>query len=116
LGQPLYEKLGFVPQFQVDRYAGQPPEAAVTAWEEAAASRESAGMLVPACDEQIEDLVELDRSVTATDRRKLILALWQQYPEEARIVVHERRVVGYVMSRPGANASQIGPCLGHPSA
>ena len=31
-------------------------------------------------------------------------------------MIHERRVIGYVLSRPGANARQIGPCVATPGS
>jgi predicted N-acetyltransferase YhbS len=107
LGQPLYEKLGFVPQFQVGRFAGSP----VTPDASPADHNHSEGVLLPAVEEHIEEMVELDRTATGTDRRRLLLALFEEQPEEARVVIHERRVIGYVTSRPGAHARQIGPCI-----
>jgi hypothetical protein len=37
--------------------------------------------------------------------------LLDEQPDERRVVIHERRVIGYLLSRPGANARQIGPCV-----
>lgn len=111
LGQPLYEKLGFVPQFQVARYAGTPSASP----REAAAEYRDAGLLLPAAEEQIEELIELDREATRTDRRELLLALFEQQPDELRLVIHDRRAMGYAVSRPGAIARQIGPCIAQPA-
>ena len=61
LGQPLYEKLGFAPQFEVARFGGSPlPRESATA--EAGPSE---GVLLPAVEEHFEEIVELDRAVTA---------------------------------------------------
>jgi hypothetical protein len=74
------------------------------------------GVLLPAAEEQIEEIVDLDRSATKTDRRRLLLALFEDYPDELRVVIHDRRVIGYLTSRPGAQARLIGPCLAAASA
>lgn len=107
LGQPLYEKLGFAPQFEVGRYGGSPltPDAS------SGKQIHSEGVLLPAVEEHFEEIIELDLAVTRTDRRRLLLALFEEQPQELRVVIHDRRVIGYLASRPGANARQIGPCI-----
>jgi predicted N-acetyltransferase YhbS len=98
LGQPIYERLGFVPQFTMVRYAGtlpgSPPVEGVSA----------------ASPEQLEALAKLDRAVTRTDRRVLLHQLFCESPEAVRIVAESARLRGFLMSRPGARAVQVGPC------
>jgi GNAT superfamily N-acetyltransferase len=107
LGQPLYEKLGFAPQFEVGRFGGSP----LTPGASSAEHSHCEGVLLPAVEEHFEEIIELDRAVTCTDRRGLLLALFEEQPQELRVVIHDRRVIGYVTSRPGAHARQIGPCI-----
>jgi hypothetical protein len=114
LGEPLYVKLGFVPQFQVARYAGSVLADAAAAVHERLSH--GPGVLLPAVDEHIEEIVNLDQDATSTDRRSLLLALCDEYRDEVRVVIHERRVIGYLVSRPGATARQIGPCVADASA
>lgn len=108
LGRPLYEKLGFLPQFQVGRFAGSPATPAESPLPE---NNHSSGVLLPAVEEHYEEIIDLDQEVTHTDRRSLLLSLFEEQPDEVRVMVHDRRVIGYVTSRPGTNARQVGPCI-----
>jgi len=98
LGRPIYEKLGFVAQFELARYHGTLP----------------AGDPVPgvatATAVDHEALVQLDQEVTRTDRRKLLLRLFAEQPGATRLV-GRGAVEGFVTERIGANAVQVGPCL-----
>jgi GNAT superfamily N-acetyltransferase len=101
LGKPLYEKLGFVSQFPLTRYAGvlSDPLQAVAGVE-------------PVQPDQVPELVELDRTITGTDRCKLLLRLYEERPESFRIVRGQGRVRGLVSARSRAHALQVGPCVG----
>jgi GNAT superfamily N-acetyltransferase len=113
MGEPLYEKLGFVRQFEVRRFAGSlTAEAAAAAHEQA----QAAAVVLPGLPEHLEGMIDFDCRATNTDRRRLLTALFHEQPDELRVAVHERRVIGYVTSRPGAAARQIGPCMADISA
>jgi GNAT superfamily N-acetyltransferase len=100
LGRPLYEKLGFGAQFELARYEGiLTPAAAVVDVE-------------PAGPGQFEELVALDRDVTATDRGKLLRRLFAERPDTVRVVRRAGRSLGYLTVRPGTRALQISPCVG----
>lgn len=106
LGRPLYETLGFALQFRVLRFAGtlgKSPQAEPT---------HPYDDLVDLTSEQLGLLVDYDRSVTRTNRGKLLSRLHAE--NGARAVIHQERCLGYAMTRPGANATQIGPCLAEP--
>jgi predicted N-acetyltransferase YhbS len=104
LGQPLYERLGFVTQFTLSRYAGMlppaPPVLGVTT----------------ASVERWPDLMALDRQCTGTDRQKLLQRLFEERPAEVRLIEVEGRVHGFRSVRVGANAVQLGPCIANDSA
>lgn len=104
LGRPLYESLGFLEEYSLTRYAGRP---SATGSGDEDSSPEA---------ERLDDLIALDRRVTGTDRGKLLRRLQAEHPEQARIVVREGQVTGYVMARPGRLARQIGPCIGDDNA
>ncbi len=95
LGQPLYEKLGFTPQFEIIRFAGKPLE----------------GVRAHLQHSFDDGLYSLDLHVTATDRAKLLRHLIDDEPDTVRTIPGE----GYLLSRPGAGAAQIGPCIAQPS-
>ncbi len=99
LGQPLYERLGFVEQYQLARYEGVlSPAPAVPGVE----------TLPP---QHWEALAALDEEVTETDRRRLLLQLCAEQPAEVRVVCAASRIVGFLLTRRGACAVQLGPCI-----
>jgi GNAT superfamily N-acetyltransferase len=99
LGQPLYEKLGFVPDYLLHRYEGVLPSA------------EEQAEVVPLREEDTEGVLLLDREVTCSDRRKLLLRLLNEFPDSVRVARGVANVNGFIATRPGARALQIGPCL-----
>lgn len=104
LGQPLYEKLGFVAEYALYRHEGVLPPGGTVPGVEA---------LYP---DHIEDLLPLDRAVTCTDRTKLLVRLASEFPEGVRVVGRAGSVEGFRAARPGARALQVGPCIANGSA
>jgi ribosomal protein S18 acetylase RimI-like enzyme len=104
LGQPLYEKLGFVEQFRLARYEGVlVPAPAVPGVAEAPAG-------------QWERLAALDEVVTSTDRRRLLLCLFREQPGRVRCLQEGDLLRGFLAARPGRRAVQLGPCIADPDA
>ncbi len=99
LGQPLYEKLGFVPEYTLRRFGGPAPRADAPAG------------VSPLSRAHLDDVSALDRAVTSTDRACMIRRLSDEYPDEARVVESPAGVEGYLLARPGARALQVGPCV-----
>jgi GNAT superfamily N-acetyltransferase len=97
LGQPLYEKLGFVAEYSLARYAGTPSGAG-----------SSPGVRLATLADH-DAIVELDRAATATNRRKLLSRLLCERP--ASVVYDRGGLCGYLLTRAGAHAVQIGPCI-----
>jgi len=100
-GQPVYEKLGFVPEYPLTRYMG-------TA---APSPRPSALTLPPTVGRQLKAIVAFDRSMTATPREKMLARLFEESPELTRALYRDGQVEGYVTGRRGANATLLGPCI-----
>ena len=98
-GRPVYEKLGFMAEYELARYEGM-------------ASQHPASQIVtelaPAA---YPDIVEFDKKETGTDRGKMLVRLFGEFPQGLRIVRRQNTVEGYVTFRPGANAIQVGPCV-----
>ena len=99
LGLPVYEKLGFLAQFEIVRYAGEP----IVGEKPARVSALTHNDLHAAC--------ELDREVTGTRREKLLSALLTESPDNAWQIRSGDRADAFVLGRQGSNAIQIGPCL-----
>jgi GNAT superfamily N-acetyltransferase len=104
LGQPLYEKLGFVAEYSLHRYEGSLPPAEP----KQGPVPLSVEPLIPA---YVPDVLQIDREVTQTDRRKLLLRLASEFPETMRVLRGASATLGFCGARPGARALQIGPCL-----
>lgn len=99
MGRPLYEKLGFVGEYEVSRYEGVLPEGPAVP------------PVIPFRSELREGIIALDRRVTATDRAKLLYSLFRECPDTVRVVMDGASVSGYLCSRPGSRAVQVGPCI-----
>ena len=97
LGRPIYERLGFVAEYELLRMQGVA---------RATAAHSNVRALLP---ERLADLLELDRKVTATERGRLLEALYQEAPDAMRTFVADRCLLGYVTIRHGARATQLGP-------
>ena len=103
MGQQLYEKLGFVAEYSLARYAGSPVGGAICL-----------SRVTLAAPTDHEAIFSLDRSVTQTDRHKL---LWRLLDERPGFVVRQNgQLRGYLLTRAGANAMQIGPCIADDAA
>jgi hypothetical protein len=103
-GQRVYEKLGFEPQYALTRYEGRPAQA------------RTPGQVTPATAGMLSKIIEFDLQVTGTHRAKMLARLFKEAPEAAHVVREGGELKGFVTCRPGANATQIGPCLAEPAA
>jgi len=98
-GQPVYEKLGFVAEYPLVRYAGVLPAHAPGA--DAQLYRAE---LAPA-------LIQLDTQICGYDRRVLLTRLLAENLETTWVYQCAGQLLGYGAVRPGANATFLGPCL-----
>jgi GNAT superfamily N-acetyltransferase len=105
LGRPLYETLGFREESTFERYQGCFPQGEPTTLSDS---------VLPATS--LEGVLELDRRVTGTERGGLLRRLLDDNPGSLRIVSSGAEVQGYLMSRPGSRAMQLGPCIASEAA
>ncbi len=98
-GQPIYEKLGFVPEYRLARYEGiaQPGKKGTTVTKAAPAIYAS--------------IIEFDKRMTGTNRGKMLSSFFREFPEGIHVIPHDDTIEGFILTRPGANAIQIGPCI-----
>jgi GNAT superfamily N-acetyltransferase len=106
-GRPIYEKLGFTPDYRLARYEGILPAGDPTEAVESIDHQHA---------EHVDQLVAWDRLLTGTNRAKFLSQLLGEWPEAVRIVRHADKITGYLTIRPGSAALQIGPCLATPTA
>jgi GNAT superfamily N-acetyltransferase len=104
LGQPLYEKLGFVSDYALVRHAGVLP------------ARNAVPQVECIRPDDFDRVCELDHTITNTDRGKLMTRLFHERPEQFRIVRDGDDCVGFLATRPGAAALHMGPCIATPQA
>jgi len=97
LGRPVYERLGFLPEYRLLRMQG----------EVSLPSDDRRYAPLPA--ERVPGVCELDAAITGTSRKKLIQRLHAERPEAVTAAFDGRTAVGYAFWRPGRRAGQIGP-------
>jgi GNAT superfamily N-acetyltransferase len=98
-GQPIYEKLGFVPEYQLARFEGMAP------------SGRTGPVVTEATPEIFAGIIEFDKRMTGTNRAKMLSRLFEEFPEDIHALWHGDKVEGFIITRPGANAIHIGPCV-----
>lgn len=104
LGQPVYERLGFEPEYTLTRYEG-----VVTHGSQAVLAGR-VGFRHASMDD-LSGILYLDQQVIGADRSKFLTRLFAERPEHAWVGIAGGWVAGYVMARAGNNALQIGPCV-----
>jgi GNAT superfamily N-acetyltransferase len=104
LGQPIYERLGFVVEFRLARHEG------------VLAPAQPADAVEPVVPEQWEALAALDRAVTGVDRRPLLFRLFAERPDTVRCTRRGAEITGFMTARAGSRALRLGPCIAAPDA
>ena len=96
MGKPLYQKLGFVSEYESQRWMLKRP-----ADEKAIQFREV----------EIQDVLPLDREIFGVDRSQLLRSLAEEAPELATASQRDTGIAGYTFGRRGALADQLGPWM-----
>ncbi|NQT03611.1 MAG: GNAT family N-acetyltransferase [Planctomycetes bacterium] len=98
-GQPIYEKLGFTPEYQLARFEGIAP------------SGKRGALVSKATPAIYVSIIEFDTQMNRTNRGKMLSRLFEDFPEDIHIIWDGGKIEGFILTRPGANAIQIGPCI-----
>jgi len=107
-GKPLYEKLGFVTEYGIERWVlKKPPQADMQIVD---SKRE---LLSPV---QLESIVGKDREVFGADRSPLLRSLYEEMPHYAMSVWSSGTLQGYTLGRKGSFADHLGPWMAEDSA
>jgi GNAT superfamily N-acetyltransferase len=97
-GKPIYERLGFVSEFEIERWLlKRAPGNAISQ------------SVVPFCP---HDVLKLDREVFGADRSGLLRSIALEAPEFVLVVRRESEVTGYAFGRHGSRADHLGPWMG----
>jgi GNAT superfamily N-acetyltransferase len=99
MGEPLYRSLGFAPQFKVARFTGN------------AAPYLRHLRNIRAQSHDLQELLTLDQQVVGYDRSSLLEELCKHRWNSFATYGTDLGIGGFVITRPGRVASQIGPCI-----
>jgi GNAT superfamily N-acetyltransferase len=103
-GKPLYEKLGFVPEYEIERWALR------RSLMEAAKVTNS-GLHKSLSPEFLESICKTDREVFGGDRSFLLKSLDQDAPDFTNATWKDGTLEGYTLGRRGSFADQLGPWM-----
>ena len=102
-GKPLYEKLGFVTEYGIERWVlKKHPNAGATNADPNRAALTTA---------QLESILAKDREVFGADRSSLLLSLRQESPDFGMGVWDGGKLCGYTFGRRGSFADHFGPWM-----
>jgi predicted N-acetyltransferase YhbS len=94
-GRPIYEKLGFLSEYQIERWK----------LNRSASQRSAQAGAHPS----LEEVLQLDREVFGADRSDLLRSLASAAPDLTLVLAERGEVFGYAFGRRGARADHFGP-------
>jgi ribosomal protein S18 acetylase RimI-like enzyme len=97
-GRPVYEKLGFVDEYEIERWRLKRQ-----------AVQTNSGATAP----DVGKVLELDREIFGADRSGLLRALARLTPEFVQVLVGQTGVTGYAMGRHGSHSDHLGPWVAY---
>jgi GNAT superfamily N-acetyltransferase len=97
-GKPIYEKMGFVPEYEIERWVLH---------REAVPLPSVARAGVP----DIERIIEHDREIFGADRGELLRSLHLDAPDFTLASELEGEIIGYALGRGGSHADHLGPWM-----
>lgn len=102
-GKPLYEKLGFVAEYAIERWMlKRAPRAEI--------------LREPVPPPDLGEILKPDREAFGADRSQLLQSLHREAPGLTLKVGHPSGVAGYALGRRGSRADHLGPWVGHDEA
>ena len=102
-GKPIYAKLGFVEEHDIERWILKRPPSAMSTTPRAAGTRLTAT--------QREQVFRLDKGLFGADRSFLLRALCEEAPEFAAAVWEDQLLQAYALGRRGLFADHLGPWM-----
>lgn len=102
LGEPVYEKFGFLPEYTIARMINTKLDAI---------HPHPNHLIKQASPTHIQVISALDEKVFGVDRSKLITYYVGQYPNKAWILEEENSIRGFALGRDGYRYHHIGPVI-----
>jgi GNAT superfamily N-acetyltransferase len=103
LGKPLYEKLGFVTEYEIERW--------VLKRQPSSASTECRSDVVGSNPAQLKQVLALDRELFGADRTFLLRSLHDQASEFSMVLWESGGAQAYSFGRHGRFADHLGPWM-----
>jgi predicted N-acetyltransferase YhbS len=103
LGKPLYTKLGFINEFEIERWILKRPPGTI--------STRPSTPLAPLTADQQQGIFTLDRKCFGADRSFLLRSLCEQAPELAITAWQDGMPQCFAYGRHGLFADHLGPCM-----
>jgi len=100
MGRPLYERAGFVGEYEVERWGGTAPSSPAAAHDGC----------VELTDARLQSLLAGDTTAFGTSRAELLCAL-RRHSEWAACLERAGSPVACALARPGSKARYFGPCV-----
>jgi predicted N-acetyltransferase YhbS len=106
-GKPIYEKLGFVTEYEIDRWAlsSHSPKPDSTFALPIGDSGSQNEVL------KLDEILKVDRDAFGADRNALLRSLHRDAPEFTAALYHEGSLAGYTLGRRGSRADHLGPWM-----
>jgi GNAT superfamily N-acetyltransferase len=101
-GKPIYEKLGFVSEYEIERWMLKRPA--------------NTGTSPPTAHPDLKDILERDRKVFGADRSDLLQSLASAAPDFTLVKREQGEVAGYAFGRRGSRADHLGPWMAQDEA
>jgi GNAT superfamily N-acetyltransferase len=107
-GKPLYEKLGFVTEYGIERWVlKRPPHADASM---------GASKWARMATAELEPIFNKDREVFGADRSSLLRSLFEESPQFAMGVWNSGALQAYAFGRSGSFADHLGPWMANDKA
>jgi len=103
LGKPLYTKLGFISEFEIERWILKRPPGAI--------STIPSTPPAPLTEDQQQEIFTLDRKCFGADRSFLLRSLCDEAPELAITAWQDGMPQCFAYGRHGLFADHVGPCM-----
>lgn len=101
-GRPIYERLGFEPEYEIERWTLVPCTDTAARWDPP--------VEYSACSD-LDGLLAMDQAVFGANRGGLLRSLDRDAPEFTAVIWDHDRVAGCTLGRQGLYADQLGPWM-----
>jgi GNAT superfamily N-acetyltransferase len=108
-GKPLYEKLGFLPEYEIERWTLRRVAVQAAGTSEASRFPDFAPSL-------LEDIFKTDREFFGANRTSLLKSLHRQAPALTAGIASKGKLQGYTFGRKGSFADHLGPWMANDAA